>query len=48
MDKNDVFKLAKSINHEYEVGIWLEINSFFEYQENKISSFDLKFENETF
>lgn len=28
MDKNDVFKLAKSINHEYEVGIWLEINSF--------------------
>ncbi|EUJ23388.1 hypothetical protein PGRAN_08504 [Listeria grandensis FSL F6-0971] len=46
MDKNDLFKLARSINCEYEVGIWSEINSFFDYQEASISNFDLKFEKE--
>ncbi|EIS4928833.1 hypothetical protein L0903_000873 [Listeria innocua] len=46
MNKTDVFNLAKSLNCEYEVGLWSEINSFFEYQEDNISSFDLKFQKE--
>ncbi|MBC1969887.1 hypothetical protein IA831_08265 [Listeria marthii] len=46
MDKADIFNLAKSLNCEYEVGLWSEINSFFEYQEDSISSFDLKFQKE--
>lgn len=43
MDKADIFNLAESLNCEYEVGLWSEINSFFEYQEDNISSFELKF-----
>lgn len=46
MNKTDVFNLAKTLNCEYEVGLWSEINSFFEYQEDSISSFDLKFQKE--
>ncbi|EAF5665927.1 hypothetical protein ACKTFP_001961 [Listeria innocua] len=46
MNKTDVFNLAKSLNCEYEVGLWSEINSFFEYQEDNISSFELKFQKE--
>ncbi|MBC1987238.1 hypothetical protein HCJ71_08100 [Listeria sp. FSL L7-0478] len=46
MDKADIFNLAKSLNCEYEVGLRSEINSFFEYQEDSISSFDLKFQKE--
>ncbi|MBC2012529.1 hypothetical protein HCB13_06555 [Listeria marthii] len=46
MDKADIFNLAKSLNCEYEVGLWSEINSFFEYQEDNISSIDLKFQKE--
>ncbi|EAF3074219.1 TPA: hypothetical protein LWH10_001336 [Listeria innocua] len=46
MDKADIFNLAESLNCEYEIGLWSEINSFFEYQEDNISSFDLKFQKE--
>ncbi|EIS8276665.1 hypothetical protein L0388_000416 [Listeria monocytogenes] len=46
MDKADIFNLAESLNCEYEIGLWSEINSFFEYQEDSISSFDLKFQKE--
>ncbi|ECB9805784.1 hypothetical protein FL859_03090 [Listeria monocytogenes] len=46
MDKADIFNLAESLNCEYEIGLWTEINSFFEYQEDSISSFDLKFQKE--
>ncbi|EHF3619794.1 hypothetical protein JSO10_001747 [Listeria innocua] len=46
MNKTDVFNLAKSLNCEYEVDLWSEINSFFEYQEDNISSFELKFQKE--
>ncbi|EAA0350023.1 hypothetical protein EK33_08620 [Listeria monocytogenes] len=34
MDKADIFNLAESLNCEYEIGLWTEINSFFEYQED--------------
>ncbi|EAE1341134.1 hypothetical protein EP41_03445 [Listeria monocytogenes] len=46
MDKADIFNLAESLNCEYEIGLWTEINSFFDYQEDNISSFDLKFQKE--
>ncbi|WP_159102583.1 hypothetical protein [Listeria cornellensis] len=42
MDRDDVLELAKNINHEYEVGIRSEINSFFEYRED-VAVFDLVF-----
>ncbi|AQY51475.1 hypothetical protein PWEIH_14856 [Listeria weihenstephanensis FSL R9-0317] len=42
MDRDDVLELAKNINHEYETGIWSEINSFFGYRED-VAGFDLVF-----
>lgn len=43
MDKNQLLELAQSINHEYELGIWSEINAFMGYNNKKISDFILSF-----
>ena len=46
MNRELLLELAKSINTEYESGIWFELNSYLEYEESKIITYDLKFEEE--
>jgi len=43
MDKSQLLKLSKSVRCDYDIGVWSEINSFIEYQGEKISDFTLSY-----
>jgi hypothetical protein len=43
MNRDQLLKMAQSVNCEYEPGIRSEIDSFIEYQNEKISDFILNF-----
>lgn len=46
MDKKQLLKLSKSVNCEYEAGIWSEVESFIDYNNEKIVDYTFKFKKE--
>ena len=48
MNREILLELSKTVNTEYKISIWSELNSFFEYHDDKIADLSVDYNEDYF